>query len=332
MRLRLLPARWLSALRRFGGSTGNGPLLLAFVLLALAVWPPRVQLQRPVFNWQVSFDITQSMNVEDVELNHVAVSRLALARAAMRDVLGALPCGSRVGWSIFSDYRSLVILAPVEVCSHYEELLASLERIDGRMRWANASNVSKGVTWAVRGARSVGPDTSFVFISDGQESPPLRINETPPMTDIKPGDVKGWLIGVGGDVPVPIPKTGSTGEPAGYWRADEVVQGSAIGGTLNHEHLSELRQDHLRSLAELVGVNYRRLQTPDALKTAMLDRRYAQYLPADADLRWIPALLALLLLAWRFAPDFGWVRERRPKARNKKAAERLPPRGLTRPA
>jgi mxaL protein len=64
----------------------------------------------------------------------------------------------------------------------------------------------------------------------------------------------------------------------------------------------------------------------------MLDRRYAQYLPADADLRWIPALLALLLLAWRFAPDFGWKRERQPKARNKKAAERLQPRGLTRPA
>jgi len=324
--------RWLSASRRLFGGTGNGPLLLAMLLLALAVWPPRVQLQRPVFNWQVSFDITQSMNVEDVELNHAAVSRLTLARAAMREVLGALPCGSRVGWSIFADYRSVVILTPVEVCSHYEELLASLERIDGRMRWANASNVSKGVTWAVRGARSIGPDTRFVFISDGQESPPLRINETPPMTDIKPGDVKGWLVGVGGDVPVPIPKTGSNGEPAGYWRADEVVQGSAMGGTLNHEHLSELRQDHLRALAELVGVNYRRLNTPEALMTAMLDRRYAELVPTDTDLRWIPALLALALLAWRFAPDFGWLRERRPARGEKKAIDRTPPRGLTRPA
>jgi mxaL protein len=332
VRLPLRASRWLSVWRRFGGSSGNGPLLLALVLLALAVWPPRVQLQRPVFNWQVSFDITQSMNVEDVELNQAAVSRLTLARAAMRDVLGALPCGSKVGWSVFADYRSVVILTPVEVCSHYEELLASLERIDGRMRWANASNVSKGVTWAVRGARSIGPDTSFVFISDGQESPPLRINETPPMTDIKPGDVKGWLIGVGGDVPVPIPKTGSNGEPAGYWRADEVVQGSAMGGALNHEHLSELRQDHLRSLAELMGVNYRRLNKPDALLTAMLDSRYAQQVPTETDLRWIPALLALLLLAWRFAPDFGWLRERRPMRQQKKSASTARPRGLTRPA
>jgi mxaL protein len=80
-------------------------------------------------------------------------------------------------------------------------------------------------------------------------------------------------------------------------------------------------------------VNYRRLNTPEALKTAMLDRRYAQYQPADTDLRWIPALLALLLLAWRFAPDLGWLRARRPVRRKEKATDRgAAPRGLTRPA
>jgi len=296
-------------------AAGHALLALALLLLALAAWPPRVQLQRPVFNWLVSFDITQSMNVTDVELDGAAVSRLTLARAAMRQVLGALPCGSKIGWSIFADYRSVVILAPVEVCSHYEELLASLERIDARMRWANASNVSKGVTWAVRGAKSIGAETGFVFISDGQESPPLRVNETPPMTDIRPGEVKGWLIGVGGDVPAPIPKTGSNGEPAGFWQPEDVVQGSAIGNQRNLEHLSQLRQEHLRGLAELMGVNYQRLTAPDALKTAMLDRRFAQLLPAEVDLRWIPASLALLLLAWRFAPDVGWLRARRVRRR-----------------
>ncbi len=311
---------------RIQGS-GDWPLLTALLLLALAAWPPRIQLQRPVFEWQVSFDITQSMNVEDVELNQSAVSRLTLARAAMRDVLAALPCGSKVGWSVFADYRSLVILAPIEVCSHYEELLASLERIDARMRWANASNIGKGVTWAVRGARSIGAHTSFVFISDGQEAPLLRANDIPPMGDITPGEVQGWLVGVGGDVPMPIPKTNSAGQPAGYWTPEDVVQGSAIGGTQNREHLSELREDHLRSLAKLVGVNYLRLNTPDALKTAMLDRRFAQSQPADTDLRWIPALLALLLLAWRFAPDLGLLhgwRLLRPRVRERSLSRMAP--------
>ena len=64
--------------------------------------------------------------------------------------------------------------------------------------------------------------------------------------------------------------------------------------------------DHLRSLAELVGADYRRLNAPGVLMAAMLDRRFAQSQAADTDLRWIAALLALLLLAWRFAPDLRW--------------------------
>jgi mxaL protein len=112
-----------------------------------------------------------------------------------------------------------VILAPIEVCSHYEELLASLERIDARMRWANASNVGRGVTWAVRGAKSIGPHTAFVFITDGQESPPLRANDTPPMVDVTPGEVKGWLVGVGGDVPAATAKPRATGSPRTWCRA-----------------------------------------------------------------------------------------------------------------
>ncbi|MCL1962619.1 MAG: hypothetical protein FWG56_12815 [Desulfovibrionaceae bacterium] len=285
---------------------GAAPLTLALLLLALAVWPPRAQLQQPVFNWQVSFDITQSMNVEDVQLGQQAVSRLALARAAMRDVLEALPCGSRVGWSAFAGYRSLVLLTPLEVCSHYEELLDGLDRIGDRMRWINASNIGKGVTWAVRGAKAIGADTAFVFITDGQEAPPLRGNETPPMGDITPGEVKGWVIGVGGDVPAPIPRVDGNGQVTGYWKAQDVVQGSAIGQSGTREHLSELRQDYLRSLAGLVGVDYARLNAPDTLVKAMLERRFAHSQPADVDLRWIPAALALLLLAWRFAPDTGW--------------------------
>jgi mxaL protein len=331
--LTVITPRWWPSAWRWAGNWQNWQnwkLAVPLLLLALAAWSPRAQLQRPVFTWQVSFDITQSMNVEDVELHGAPISRFELARAAMREVLAALPCGSKVGWSIFTDYRSLVLLAPIEVCSHYEELLASLERIDGSMRWANASNIGRGMTWAVRGAKSLGPNTGFVFISDGQEAPPLRRNEnaramyslpgaekeapplgsseTPPMVDITPGEMKGWLIGVGGDVPVPIPRVNSDGQPAGYWKAEDVVQGSAIGSTQNNEHLSELRQDHMRALAKLVDVGYMRLVTPDNLKTAMLDRRYAQSEATDVDLRWIPALLALLLLGWRFAPDLALLR------------------------
>ena len=84
----------------------------------------------------------------------------------MHDTLRRLPCGSLIGWSVFADYRALPLTLPVEVCSHYEELLASLDMIDGRMRWANASNIGKGVASTVRSAKSVGSGVNVVFITE----------------------------------------------------------------------------------------------------------------------------------------------------------------------
>jgi mxaL protein len=271
----------------------------ALLLLLAAVWMPPVTMQRPVFSYMVTFDITQSMNVEDVEHAGAMVSRLALARLAMRDTLRRLPCGSLIGWSVFADYRALPLTLPVEVCSHYEELLASLDMIDGRMRWANASNIGKGVAWTVRSAKSIGSGVSVVFITDGQEAPPLRDADPPPMAGITPGEVGGWLIGVGGTLPARIPKTDRDGNPAGFWEAGDVVQRD---DGPSHEHLSELREAHLQSLARLMGFGYRRLMQADALATALLDSRLARSAPVQTDVRWVPALLALLLLAWRFRP------------------------------
>ncbi len=73
----------------------------------------------------------------------------------------------------FAEYRSLLLLSPVEVCSNYNDLLTSLNRIDGRMRWANASEVGKGVYWSARTALAEGSKPDVIFISDGQEAPPL---------------------------------------------------------------------------------------------------------------------------------------------------------------
>lgn len=290
----------------------DGSIVAAVLLLTLALWLPPVTLQRPTYNYLVSFDLTQSMDVEDVAWNGRPLSRLAAARAAMRELLPRLPCGSHVGWAIFADYRTLPLLLPVEVCGHYDELLASLERIDGRMRWANASNVAKGATWTLRTARSVGDATRVLFFTDGHESPPLRDKEAPPMGDITPGEVGGWLVGVGGETPQRIPKTTRDGQPAGYWAADEVVQRSDRPAGQSAEHLSELREDHLKATAKLVGFGYRRLTTTDALADAVLDPALARDLPTPTDVRWVAVVAALALLVWRFAPPL--LRTRRPAA------------------
>ena len=135
---------------------GNWRIIAALALLGAAAWMPDVNLPRNTSNTMVTFDITQSLNVADVMHDGVAVTRLALARAAMRETLLGLPCFSKVGWSIFADYRSFALLLPIEVCGNYDVLLSTLDQIDGRMRWANASNVNNGPICAFETGNKVG--------------------------------------------------------------------------------------------------------------------------------------------------------------------------------
>jgi len=279
---------------------------LAFVLLLIALFIPAIPLTHDTYESMVIFDITQSMDVEDYELAGAPVSRLKYAREAARRALRELPCGSKVGWGAFAGYRTLVLLAPVEVCENYGDLLTSLGKVDGSMRWENASEITKGVYWSMRAAKELGSNPNVIFITDGQEAPPLDpTNILPMFEDLKAGQVRGWLVGAGGYAPRPIPKTDDDGNREGFWRADEVmqpgdiIQDSKIRGA---EHLSSLREPHLQEIAHQVGFDYARLSSPESLAGAMLDKRFARREKALTDLYWIPALLALILLAARFSP------------------------------
>ncbi len=298
--------------RLFGGR--HWMTLIAFLLLIAAVAMPSVLLPRNAFSYIVTFDITQSMDVEDVALNGAPVSRLAFARAAMRETLGQLPCGSKVGWSVFTGQRTLLLLSPLEVCGNYDALLSSLDQIDGRMRWTNWSRIAEGGIYsATRVAQDVGHGAAVVFVTDGQEAPPVLPSDAL-KRDINPAQVKGWLIGVGGDQAVPIPRTDEKGHRAGFWQAEDVIQVPPVPGSTtqaeSHEELSELDGHYLAAVAEQIGFGYRRLANAIALRDALLDARYAHQERVPTDLRWCPALLALLMLVGRFVPARGWARRR----------------------
>ncbi len=261
--------------RVFGRDCGSLAVVFAAVLLLAAVFMPSVQTMRSTYDYLVVFDITQSMDVTDYQLDGSAVSRLAFAREAVRRSLRELPCGSRIGWAVFAEYRTLVLLAPIEVCANYNDLLASLDRIDGGMRWGNSSEISKGVFWALRGARSVGGRPRVLFLTDGQEAPPVEGEGISLFDDLKRGEIGGWLIGVGGYVPQPIPRTDADGRRMGYWHADEVIQRDPRPGhpSTSHEHLAEVREPYLRGLAHKVGLEYGHLGDLDTIRRAMTDRR-----------------------------------------------------------
>jgi mxaL protein len=280
--------------------------ILSALALLLCAWAmPAFNWPRATYDYIVVFDITQSMNVEDYRIGDSPVSRVAYAREATRRALRDLPCGSRVGWGAFAEYRTLLLLAPIEVCAHYHDLLASLDKIEGQMRWGNASEVRKGVFWSIRAAKEASGHPNVIFLSDGHEAPPLAAEGRAGFDDVKPGDIRGWLIGVGGYTPRPIPRTDDQGRLVGYWRAEDVVQVAASDGdgAAEREHLSALRERHLRALAQQVGFEYARLAGPESISEAMRDPRFARARPVPIDLYWLPVAAALLLLVMRFRPD-----------------------------
>jgi mxaL protein len=309
VRIALKTALRTAALARGILSRRQWPVALALLLLIVALAMPPITLPRNTASYIVTFDITQSMDTEDVGASDAPSSRLDFARAAMRETLGKLPCGFKVGWSVFTGQRTLLLLPPVEVCGNFDALQSSLNEIDGRMRWTNWSRIAEGGIYsAVSTAQNAGHNTAVIFMTDGQEAPPV-LSSNDRVRDIANSKVHGWLIGVGGDQPANIPRTDANGNKAGFWRADQVIQVPTIPGkpatAESHEELSELRGDYLASVASRIGFGYRRLVAADALTSAMLDPRLTHSEPAPTHLEWCPALLALLLLTWRFLPLHG---------------------------
>lgn len=295
-------------------------LFAACCALAVTAVNPVVERQRPIFNLVVSIDITQSMNALDYRADGDPVSRLARAKRALAATLSELPCGSRIGWAIFSEYRSFLLTAPVEVCANFSELRTTLGHIDGRMSWAGASEVAKGLYSGLSIAGQLKDKPDLIFVTDGHEAPPLNPGYRPAFAG-GPGEIGGAIIGVGGEVLAPIPKFDADGKSLGVWEADEVLQtdprslgrgGSVAGETMSEsgatspdlrlratpgqEHLSSLREEYLKLLAGETGLAYHRLGGERSLKQKLAP--LARPMTVAGDLRdWFGAAALILLVA-----------------------------------
>ena len=198
--------------------------MLGAAALALggALLRPSLAIERPLFNHVVVLDVTQSMNVLDAPVGGKPVSRLEHAKQALREALLQLPCESKLGLGLFTEYRSYLLLAPVEVCANLQELRSTLAHIDGRMAWTGNSEVAKGLFSGLAIARQLADKPALGFVTDGHEAPPLDARHWPRFNQ-QPGEVSGWIVGVGGPTPLPIPKIDPLGRPLRFWRSDEVL-------------------------------------------------------------------------------------------------------------
>lgn len=312
----LQQSRWqrlLDQLHRLPGNLKRGRgwmLALAAALLLLAALLPPLRLAREVVNHLVVIDITQSMYVADTSVDGRTVSRLAFARRALTDALAVLPCGSQLGLGIFASRRTLLLLAPIDVCENRIELEQAIEQIDARMAWEDASVIVRGVYSATDVAFELAQHPSVIFLTDGQESPPMA---SIPDFDRPTGRVKGTLVGVGGDVPQPIPRLDKEGRQIGWWSAGAVVQRPTPAGfTPDQEHLSSLHEAHLQGVAQAAGLGYARLESVAGMARILNDRRLSRSLVVATDMRWIPGLLAgLLLVVYYLGNPARWLADLR---------------------
>lgn len=292
-------------------------------------------LPNRVYDWYFVVDITQSMNVPDYQLAGKSVSRLQIARQSIRKTLSALPCGSRVALGMFTERNVLNVVEPVEVCAHFAALDQTVASMDWRMAWAADSFIAHGLYNALEQAPKLGKHMRVMFFTDGQQAPPANPKYLPAYAG-KPGDVQGYLVGMGKPTPGRIPKLDERNAVAGYWEQEEVQRFGNFGmaetlsvlameqgqhdrnaghgpgnDLLANAHLSALDEQNLQRLSETTGLPYVRLDHAAQSSQWATGLGMTAWRRADTDLRpWLalPACVCwLVYLVLTFAESV-WVR------------------------
>lgn len=259
--------------------------LLCF--LAALVVPP-VQASSDSYNILFIVDITGSMNTRDYTQGGQPVSRLETVKSILQQTLVDLPCQSHVSLGLFAERGVFLLFNPIEVCSNFAPIAGSIAALNWREGWEGDSHIAEGLYRAIALAAEL--HTDLVFMTDGQEAPPLPWNGAPSF-DGKPGTVKGLIVGVGGYALSPIPKYDDNGRQVGFYGPDDVLQESRFGlpppgaekrpgynprnapfGNVrinNNEHLSSVKEPYLKGLAEKTGLSYTHLVGEPELLAAL---------------------------------------------------------------
>jgi mxaL protein len=306
-------------------------LMTAAVFTLIAIVLPPLPFPVKTYDFVFMLDITRSMNVQDYnDSNGGAISRLERSKQAMLAAARSLPCGSRVGLGVFTERSPALLYSPIDVCTDYPILQASINELDWRMAWVADSNISQALYNTLELMQSdVLASNKLVFFTDGHEAPPVNPRYAPDYSYIEmlqeqPEDwLSGLIVGVGEHNKSKIPKFDEDGVQVGFYTAEDVPHASRFGlpedpskvegyiprngpwGTakvVGTEHLSNVREDYLKTLAEQAKMAYHHLQQDDELATALEQKAFAQRKVQATPLNVVFAAISLLLMTYCFHP------------------------------
>lgn len=293
---------------------------LWFLLAALVIVPvwfePRTQLESVVQDTLFVIDISESMNVRDVDYPNPQSDRLGLAKLAVRESMASLPCGSKVSVGLFAGDETIVLFEPLEVCRHFPAIEQVVTRLDSRMRWIGDSWIIRAIGSGIKEAEK--RKLNLVFISDADEMPYHSAPRLNDLIEIK-GKVKGVLLGVGGEAPQPVPRLDGHQQIVSYWTPEEaVLEGNhpnllafvkalqpgekAPEGALDEvtEHLSAFNKALLQSAAQAAALDFAYIAKPQDAVKALKNTNLQKQAMAERDARWVFGLFAavLILVGW----------------------------------
>ena len=307
-------------------------LISSASLLLIAVLMPNLPFPSKKYDYFFMVDITRSMNVQDYQNdNGDPVSRLEKVKADALIAIQKLPCGSRVGLGVFTERMPTLLYTPMEVCADYPEIRESIRRIDWRMAWVADSNIILATLELMRTVEI--ENTTLVFFTDGQEAPPMNMRYAPDLAELQSADnnaqkrIRGLIVGTGDHALSRIPKYDEDGIQIGFYTAEDVPQGTTFGlpedpskiegyvprnapwgnqSRAGNEHLSSVKEEYLKSLAEPAKLHYHHLQTANQLYNALTHEDFSQRHIRQTDLSFIPAALSLIFLFLAYLPENGF--------------------------
>lgn len=310
---------WLKRLRiAIRHSWANGGLIFLLAILALApvLFEPKMQLESVVQDTLFVIDISESMNVRDVDYPKPQSDRLSLAKHAVSAAMASLPCGSKVSIGLFAGDETIVLFEPLEVCGHYPAIEEVVMRLDSRMRWIGDSWVIRAMVSAIKEAEK--RKLNLVMLTDADEMPHKSAPRISELLEYK-GKLKGLLLGIGGEAPQPVPRLDGHQQIMSYWTPEEaVLEGNhpnllayvkalkpgeeAPAGMLDEvgEHLSAFNRSLLQSAAQATAFSFAHIKTPSDAVQSMHQANFEKTASAERDARWIFGLISILLvlIAW----------------------------------
>ena len=291
-------------------------LAAALALLVVALFKPTVPVKRDIYSYLLVADISQSMNVKDMNIAGKTVSRMEYQQQLMHRIIGEMPCGTQVSIGLFAGVSVAALYTPIEVCENFAAIDDSINHLDWRMGWSGNSRLRESMVTMAKLIRSFPEPAQVVYFSDGEETPRLHIFNTKDLTGFQGG--KDWLlVGIGSQKGTAIPKLDEHNQLIGYWANESFAMQPGVAqisqdniGSRNDEiasdvsdrYMSKLEEKYMERLASEVGGHYVNGESLQNILAEMKKQPPARRDKAAFELKWIIASLAGLLFLAAYLP------------------------------